>query len=48
VVTDWRTAALPTHRSWTALGYRPLFLRLHRHIDERIAWAGRHQLAATD
>ena len=38
-VTDWRTASLPTHRSWTALGYRPLFLRLHRHIDERIAWA---------
>jgi len=38
-VTDWRTAALATHRSWTALGYRPLYYRLHRHIDERIAWA---------
>jgi GNAT superfamily N-acetyltransferase len=48
VVTDWRTAALPTHRSWTALGYRPLFLRLHRHIDERIAWARLKQEPATD
>jgi ribosomal protein S18 acetylase RimI-like enzyme len=38
-VTDWRTAALATHRSWMALGYRPLYYRLHRHIDERIAWA---------
>ncbi|HEX6656063.1 MAG TPA: GNAT family N-acetyltransferase [Candidatus Limnocylindria bacterium] len=38
-VTDWRTAALATHRSWIALGYRPLYYRLHRHIDERIAWA---------
>ncbi|HEX2193616.1 MAG TPA: GNAT family N-acetyltransferase [Candidatus Limnocylindria bacterium] len=38
-VTDWRTASLPTHRSWTALGFRPTHYRLHRHIDERIAWA---------
>jgi GNAT superfamily N-acetyltransferase len=38
-ITDWRTAALATHRSWIALGYRPLYYRLHRHIDERIAWA---------
>jgi len=38
-ITDWRTASLPTHRSWVALGYRPLYYRLHRHIDERIAWA---------
>ncbi len=38
-VTDWRTAALPTHRTWTALGFRPTHYRLHRHIDERIAWA---------
>jgi GNAT superfamily N-acetyltransferase len=37
-VTDWRTASLPTHRSWTALGFRPTHHRLHRHIDERIAW----------
>jgi GNAT superfamily N-acetyltransferase len=39
-ITDWRTAALPTHRSWTALGFVPTHFRLHRHIDERIAWAG--------
>ena len=45
-VTDWRTASLPTHRSWIALGYRPLYYRLHRHIDERIAWAGLNQEAA--
>jgi GNAT superfamily N-acetyltransferase len=38
-VTDWRTASLPTHRSWTALGFSPTHYRLHRHIDERIAWA---------
>jgi GNAT superfamily N-acetyltransferase len=37
-VTDWRTASLPTHRSWTALGFSPTHYRLHRHIDERIAW----------
>jgi GNAT superfamily N-acetyltransferase len=37
--TDWRTASLPTHRSWTALGFRPTHFRMHRHIDERIAWA---------
>ncbi|HEX6139214.1 MAG TPA: GNAT family N-acetyltransferase [Candidatus Limnocylindria bacterium] len=39
VITDWRTASLPTHRSWTALGFVPTHYRLHRHIDERIAWA---------
>lgn len=39
-VTDWRTASLPTHRSWTALGFVATHHRLHRHIDERIAWAG--------
>ena len=44
-VTDWRTASLPTHRSWTALGFEPLYYRLHRHIDERIAWAGTSPLA---
>jgi GNAT superfamily N-acetyltransferase len=38
-ITDWRTASLPTHRSWTALGFRPTHYRMHRHIDERIAWA---------
>jgi GNAT superfamily N-acetyltransferase len=45
-VTDWRTASLATHRSWTALGFRPTHYRLHRHIDERIAWAGLNQEAA--
>ena len=38
-ITDWRTASLPTHRTWTALGFRPTHHRLHRHVDERIAWA---------
>jgi GNAT superfamily N-acetyltransferase len=38
-VTDWRTASLATHRTWTALGFRPTDFRLHRHIDERVAWA---------
>jgi len=41
-ITDWRTASLPTHRSWTALGFRPTHYRMHRHIDERIAWAAPH------
>jgi len=39
-VTDWRTASLASHRSWMALGFHPTHFRLHRHIDERIAWAG--------
>lgn len=38
-ITDWRTASLLTHRTWTALGFRPTHFRLHRHVDERIAWA---------
>jgi GNAT superfamily N-acetyltransferase len=37
-VADWRTASLPTHRAWTALGFVPTHYRLHRHVDERIAW----------
>jgi GNAT superfamily N-acetyltransferase len=44
-ITDWRTASLPTHRSWTALGFEPLYYRLHRHIDERWAWAATSPLA---
>lgn len=39
-ITDWRTASLPAHRTWTALGFKPTDFRLHRHIDERIVWAG--------
>jgi GNAT superfamily N-acetyltransferase len=38
-ITDWRTASLAAARSWTALGWEPTHHRLHRHIDERIAWA---------
>jgi GNAT superfamily N-acetyltransferase len=38
-VTDWRTGSLLAHRSWTALGYQPTHYRLHRHVDERVAWA---------
>ncbi len=38
-IADWRTASLPTDRSWTALGFRPTHYRLHRHVDERISWA---------
>jgi GNAT superfamily N-acetyltransferase len=44
-IADWRTASLPTHRSWVALGFEPLYYRLHRHIDERIAWAAASPLA---
>jgi ribosomal protein S18 acetylase RimI-like enzyme len=47
-VTDWRTASLPTHRSWTALGYRPTHYRLHRHIDDRIAWADGRGVVSAD
>lgn len=42
-ITDWRTASLPAHRAWTALGFQPTDFRLHRHIDERIAWADGRQ-----
>lgn len=44
-IADWRTASLPTHRSWVALGFEPLYYRLHRHIDERIAWTAHSPLA---
>jgi GNAT superfamily N-acetyltransferase len=47
-LTDWRTASLPTHRSWTALGFTPTHYRLHRHIDERIAWADIPGMAEED
>ncbi|MGH3506742.1 MAG: GNAT family N-acetyltransferase [Nocardioidaceae bacterium] len=32
VVTDWRTTNLHSSRTWTRLGFRPVFLRLHRLI----------------
>jgi GNAT superfamily N-acetyltransferase len=38
-IIDWRTANLEAARTWTALGFRPTHLRLHRRLDERIAWA---------
>jgi GNAT superfamily N-acetyltransferase len=47
-ITDWRTASLPTHRSWTALGFTPTHYRMHRHIDERIAWADIPSMAEGD
>jgi len=32
VVTDWRETNLLSSRAWRGLGFRPLFLRLHRAI----------------
>jgi ribosomal protein S18 acetylase RimI-like enzyme len=32
VVADWRTTNLHSSRTWTRLGFRPYFLRLHRLI----------------
>ncbi len=32
VVTDWRETNLLSSRAWPSLGFRPLFLRLHRAI----------------
>ena len=32
VVTDWRATNLLSSRTWTRLGYRPTFLRLHRRL----------------
>jgi GNAT superfamily N-acetyltransferase len=32
VVTDWRATNLLSSRAWPALGFRPAFLRLHRHL----------------
>lgn len=37
--TDWRTTNLPSSRLWPRLGFRPVHYRLHRLIDDRIAWA---------
>lgn len=41
LVTDWRTANLLSSRAWPRLGFRPTHHRLHRAIDQRVAWAGR-------
>ena len=32
VMTDWRSTNVQASRAWTALGFRPLFRRLHRSI----------------
>ena len=32
VVTDWRSTNLQASRAWSALGFRPLFRRMHRTI----------------
>ena len=31
-VTDWRATNLLSSRTWPRLGFRPSFLRLHRHL----------------
>lgn len=37
--TDWRSTNLLSSRFWPRFGFRPAFYRLHRRLDERIAWA---------
>lgn len=37
--TDWRSANLLASRFWPKRGYRPIFYRLARRIDQRITWA---------
>jgi GNAT superfamily N-acetyltransferase len=39
IETDWRSANLFSSRFWPRRGFRPLFYRLVRRIDQRIAWA---------
>jgi GNAT superfamily N-acetyltransferase len=39
VETDWRSTNLLASRFWPHRGYRPVFYRLVRRIDQRIAWA---------
>lgn len=38
-LTDWRVTNLQASRLWPQLGFRPFQYRLHRLIDDRIAWA---------
>jgi ribosomal protein S18 acetylase RimI-like enzyme len=38
-LTDWRITNLQASRLWPRLGFRPFQYRLHRLIDDRIAWA---------
>lgn len=37
--TDWRSTNLLASRFWPRRGYRPVFYRLVRRLDQRIAWA---------
>jgi len=37
--TDWRSTNLLSSRFWPSFGFRAAFYRLHRRVDDRIAWA---------
>ncbi len=37
--TDWRSTNLQASRFWPRRGYRPVFYRLVRRLDQRITWA---------
>jgi len=37
--TDWRSTNLLSSRFWPKRGYRPVFYRLVRRVDQRISWA---------
>jgi ribosomal protein S18 acetylase RimI-like enzyme len=38
-LTDWRVTNVQASRLWPQLGFRPFQYRLHRLLDDRIAWA---------
>jgi ribosomal protein S18 acetylase RimI-like enzyme len=38
-IADWRTTNLLASRFWPRQGFRPVAYRLHRAVDERVAWA---------
>ena len=38
VTINWAAANIPGDRFWRGHGFRPLSCRLHRRIDERVAW----------
>lgn len=38
VGVDWRVTNLSASRFWPRQGFRTIAYRLHRHIDERVAW----------
>jgi GNAT superfamily N-acetyltransferase len=39
IEADWRSANLPASRFWPRRGYRPMYYRLVRRLDQRITWA---------